>query len=340
MVRGKHANLGAFTPNSRNCHRYYVLLGERYTLKSRPLVADPLVMGRLSKAWKCSRWYRRLSGQHLPQVLIIGAQKCGTSALFTYLSRHPRLSPSLYKEVSFFGSDLRYKYGLPWYARQWDSKAPRRNIRFEASPQYLFAKQAPARIRECLPGVKLIAVLRDPVLRAYSAWNMYREQLAGDPQFYRNLVQTHYTPQEAAVFEQRTTAEIEDFELAVEREIRAIERGRTMEWSVVELGLYGPQLKRYLDLFPRENVLAIESVDLKLNRVDTLNRVLQFLGMPSWDWRAVDLQDVFVGRVAEPIPDRARKLLHDYFQKSNQLLADSLDEAPSFAVQETRLMAA
>jgi hypothetical protein len=284
-------------------------------------------------------WYRRLSGQELPKALIIGAQKCGTSALYAYLSQHPGFSPSSYKEVSFFGSDLRYAYGLDWYARQWDCRVPARKIRFEASPQYLFAKRAPARIRASLPEVKLIAVLRDPVARAYSAWNMYRQQLTDDPHFYRKLVQSHYSPSEAATIEKRTSAEVDDFLLAVKREIRSIERGRTMEWSVVELGLYGPQLQRYCDMFPRVNLLVIDSVDLKQNRIATLNRVLQFFGMPSWDWTDADLKDEFVGGASQPIPERARAILREYYQDSNQLLASLLDNAPSFARNDSRLIA-
>ncbi|RIK73273.1 MAG: hypothetical protein DCC67_18080, partial [Planctomycetota bacterium] len=179
----------------------------------------------------------------LPGALIIGAQKSGTSALAAYLAQHPRVLLAKQKELEFFGSDLRYGYGLDWYADQWPDGS-RRLIRLEASPQYMIVPRAAARIRCDLPEVRLIALVRDPAERAYSAWQMYRRQLAEDPLFYRKLIGAHYTAEEAAALVRRTAEELDDFWLAVRREAFCIERGETMEWSVVELGLYGPQLQR------------------------------------------------------------------------------------------------
>jgi hypothetical protein len=78
---------------------------------------------------------------------------------------------------------------------------------------------------------------------------------------------------------------------------------------------------------------------LKQNRIATLNRVLQFFGMPSWDWIDADLKDEFVGGASQPIPERARAILREYYQDSNQLLASLLDNAPSFARNDSRLIA-
>src|SRR4051794_21043953 len=101
----------------------------------------------------------------LPQALIIGAQKCGTTALSNYLAQHSRLLCARQKELEFFGSDRRFALGLEWYAAQWPEK-PRKAIRFEASPQYLAVARAAARVRTCLPAVRLVALVRDPVERA------------------------------------------------------------------------------------------------------------------------------------------------------------------------------
>ncbi|MEX2092219.1 MAG: sulfotransferase domain-containing protein [Pirellulales bacterium] len=288
-------------------------------------------MSRLTKAWRNTHLYRRRMAKRLPQALIIGAQKDGTSALFTYLAQHPHLAPSLQKEVNFFGSDLRYDYGLKWYAAQWDRNVPANTIHFEASPQYLFARRASERIQHCLPTVKLIAILRDPVLRAYSAWQMYRQQLADDPQFYHTLYRTHYSSEEAAAVQPRSAAELDDFWLAIQREAACVERGQSMEWSVLEFGLYGPQLRRYVDLFPREQLLILDSNELRTQRVSTLNRVLHFLELPSWQWTSADLADVFVGKWAAPMPPRAQDFLREYYRESNRMLAEMLDVPPHFA---------
>ncbi len=296
-------------------------------------------MSRLTKAWRSSSFYRRLAARRLPRLLIIGAQKGGTSALYTYLAQHPRFAPAGEKEVDFFGSELRYAYGLEWYAAQWDPKEQSTAIRFEASPQYLLARQAPDRIRSCLPKVRLIAVLRDPVLRAYSAWQMYRRQLADDPQFYEKHYRGRYSEREIAQLVRRTPAELDDFWLAVQREACCIDRGQTMEWSVLELGLYGPQLQRYYDQFPREQLLLLDSNDLRTRRASTLNRVLQFLGLPPWDWSHADLSDVFVNLWPAPMPPQAQEYLREYYRESNRMLANWTDEPPQFVRDDDRFRA-
>jgi hypothetical protein len=291
-------------------------------------------MSQLTAAWRASRWYRRLAANQFPRLLIIGAQKGGTSALFAYLAQHPGFAPARYKEVSFFNSELRFAYGLQWYAAQWDGHPSPNIIRFEASPQYLYDRQAPGRIHASLPHVRLVAILRDPVGRAYSAWKMYRSLLAEDPEFYKKVIRTHHSPEEAAAIEPRTVAEQDDFWLAIEREVRALERGRSMEWGVVEPGLYGPQLQRYFELFPHQRLLVLDAYDLRTDRVRTLNRVLAFTGLPAWDWSRANLGDVFVGTKSAPMPERARDFLREYYGESNRLLRDVLDVPPLFARDE------
>ena len=293
-------------------------------------------MSRLSKAWRSTRLYRSIAKRRLPKLLIIGAQKGGTSALYSYLAQHPQLAPSVEKEVDFFGSDLRWAQGLEWYASQWHYKTPRPAIRFEASPVYMVGPHAPERIKKTLPGVKLIAIVRDPALRAYSAWQMYRRQLAGNPDFYENLLRDRYTPEEAAKMVRRTPAELDDFWLAVQREAACIASGKRMLMSVLELGLYGPQLKRYTDIFPREQLLILDSNDLRTRRVDTLNRVLRYIGLPKWNWTNTDLNDVFVGKWSEPMPERAWDFLREYYRDSNRMLAEMMDVPPLFVRDEAR----
>jgi hypothetical protein len=292
-------------------------------------------MSRLTKAWRNTRFYRSRIAARLPKLLVIGGQKCGTSALFKYLAQHPSLVPSDVKEVEFFQSDLRYSYGMQWYAERWPLKTPRHAICFEASPAYMHSALAAERIQRRLPDVKLIAILRDPVIRAFSAWQMYRQQLGEDPEFYRRLIREHYTEEEGARFVRRAPEELDDFELAIRREAECLGRGQSMEWSVLELGLYGPQLRRYFEAFPPERLLVLDSNDLRTCRARTLNRVLSFLGIPAFDWTKADLSDVFVGKWVEPMSRGARSILRDYYRESNRMLGDMLAEPPLF-VREPR----
>lgn len=297
-------------------------------------------MSRLSKAWRNTRYYRSQIATRLPKLIVIGGQKCGTSALFQYLAQHPRLIPSGEKEVDFFQGDLRYSYGMEWYAKHWPCPTPVDAIRFEASPIYMRSLPAVERIHRWLPNVRLIAILRDPVLRAYSAWQMYRQQLADDPNFYRNWNRDRFTEDEVGRLVSRTPAELDDFWLAIEREAACLERGQSMEWSILEFGLYGPQLRRYFDVFSREQLLVLDSNDLRTRRVPTLNRVLGFLGLPPSNWADMDLGDVFVGKWGEPMPQRARDFLREFYQESNRMLCEMLPKPPLFLRDEARRLSA
>lgn len=297
-------------------------------------------MSRLTKAWRNTGLYRHWTARRLPHFLILGAQKAGTTALVAYLAQHPRFALAAEKEVDFFASDLRYGHGLPWYGAQWDRKLPADTLRFEASPNYLFLPQAAERIRCRAPQAKLIAILRDPVLRAYSAWRMYRSQLAVDPEFYCNYYRTRFSPAEVEALQPRSPAELKDFSLAIEREANNRERGLRTQLPVLEPGLYAEQLRRYFSLFPREQILILDSNDLRTRRVKTLNSVLRFLGLAASSWNESDLNDVFVGQWKTPMPQRAWDFLQEFYRNSNAELALLHDKPPLFVRDERRRVSA
>jgi len=291
----------------------------------------------LKPVWK--RLWQAPVARLLPRLIVIGAQKGGTTALAKYLAQHSGFLASREKEVSYFGCPPCYSKGPRWYASQWNKTSRRgqrgawsKVIRFEASPHYMRAPQAAAEMHECIADVRLIALLRDPADRAYSAWKMYRRYLAGNPSFFEEWNRTCYSPQDIAAFEPRTQAELDDFCLAIEREAACIERGRSMEWSLLEYGLYGSQLRRYLEFFPRKQLLVLESDDLKQRSAETLNRVLDFMGLEPWDWSRADLSPAFASAEAAAMPARGRDFLREYYHSSNRMLQGMLEPLPVWAV--------
>src|SRR5436189_26280 len=114
----------------------------------------------------------------LPDFLILGAQKAGTTALYAYLRWHPQVTGPSFKEVSFF--DRHYARGERWYRAHLPVR--RRAVVGEASPSYLFHPLAPERVARMLPEARLIALLRNPVDRAFSHYQhevaLGREQLS------------------------------------------------------------------------------------------------------------------------------------------------------------------
>lgn len=178
-----------------------------------------------------------------PSFIIIGAQKAGTSALFQMLAKHPDIVAPGTKEVHFFEDDAAYAKGIGHYLSHFPGIDPARkgSITFEATPAYLFhAEKVAPRIKKHLPEVTCIAILRDPVKRAYSAWNMFRD-FKGHPKY-------------AALHDPRT------FQQAVEDELAG--RTRHVHHLYLARGRYSEQLPHFKALFPERRLLVRAYPDL------------------------------------------------------------------------------
>lgn len=138
------------------------------------------IVGPLKKAVKGIIFFPRVitSRQRvLPDVLIIGAQKAGTTSLYNYLVQHPDIFPSYRKEVHFF--DNNYKKGEAWYRAFFPTKREKEAQEskgksfhtIDASPYYMFHPHVAARAKKLVPNAKIILILRDPVDRAVSHYN-------------------------------------------------------------------------------------------------------------------------------------------------------------------------
>src|SRR5262245_18320944 len=119
--------------------------------------------------------YRKAKSAHRkrtmgnPHFIIIGAQRCGTTSLYNYLIRQLGVIPAAMKEVHFF--DLNYQKGNEWYFSQFPELG-RDQITGEASPYYIFHPRVPQRIKNLLPSIKLIVLLRNPTNRAFSHYQL------------------------------------------------------------------------------------------------------------------------------------------------------------------------
>ena len=239
-----------------------------------------------------------------PGFLIIGAQKAGTKALYVYLSEHPELTPSFRKEIHFFDNDTNFLgRGESWYHSQFppSSENPE-GVRFEATPDYLYCPMSPQRIYDYCPTIKLVALLRDPVERAYSAWNMYRA--FGGPAYPHPMLR--------ALKETRTFSE------AVADELASICSGDFYSRpGHVSRGLYHMQLMRYLHFFGRERILILHSRELREHVPRTLNEVTRFLDLPKHVFTESKLFARHVGMYHEPIPQKTRKLLSQFYRPYN-----------------------
>ena len=181
----------------------------------------------------------------LPNFLVIGTQRGGTTLLHRILERHTQVYvPQRRKEVHFF--DWYYDRGADWYAGFFPcERAGEYRAVGEVTPDYLFDPHAPGRIRKVLPRCKFVASLRDPIQRAFS-WSSFQLR---------------------SVNEQRT----------FERMIEEVS-------SVLERGLYSQQLARYFEIFPRSSFLILIFEELIEAPGPHLDRLAAFLDLDrSWD---------------------------------------------------------
>lgn len=265
------------------------------TLQSARAAASPLA--RLRHAfWELKfRARLRLGLGALPNTLIIGASKGGTTSVYRWLSRHPAVCVSRIKEVRYFNGH--YEKGPDWYAAQFAPK-PGQTVLVEASPSYLWDPDVPERVRALLGEPKLIVLLREPVERAWSQyWMKVRRG------------------EETASFEQVLEREVESFGLAgqmpVDRSVPRIRYGRE---SYLGKGCYAPQIERWLSVFPRDCFRFIRSEDLFRDPAETMSGLLRFLDLPPM--KLDGLEPFNAGRYPPLDPD-VRGKLAGCFAQSN-----------------------
>jgi hypothetical protein len=243
-----------------------------------------------------------------PSFIIIGAQRCGTSSMYHYLSGHPHIAPALNKEIHFF--DLNYHHGLNWYQGNFPlrlvSQLRPGSITGEASPYYFFYPHTAQRIFEAFPSIKLILLVRNPADRAYSHY--YHE---------RRLGIEHLT------FEEAISKEPERLDGEVKKIIAdgAYSSFNHQHFAYISRGIYLDQLQRWFSTFPRQQILVLKSEDLFSTPKKIIDDVLDFLEIPRWTPRQfVDLNSL---RYPQMNGSTRHRLL-DFFKPHNHRLFEFL----------------
>jgi hypothetical protein len=253
-----------------------------------------------------------------PDFLITGAQKAGTTALYTYLSKHPSISATEKKEIHFFNCDNNYSNGEQYY-RSLFPKTVAPQVSFDASPGYLEDKQSPGRIFRYNPAIKIIILLRNPIDRAYSAWQMYKQRYEKNRDwFYNDWVS--FCGCKEINYKRRNDNSIFDFHAFVEEEILALKYNHVLESPVVTHGHYAEQIRRYFALFDRKQILIIQNNALRLQTKDTLTKIQEFIGVPHFDFEQTSLSPVFEGGYQTQMEDLTRLLLEEYYLPYNEQL--------------------
>jgi hypothetical protein len=186
---------------------------------------------------------------YLPNLLIIGAAKAGTSSLHAYLADHPQVSMSKQKELELFNRPDDWRERLDWYRSNFLVRAP---VRGESSPAYSMDPvfgDVPARIAEVIPDARIVYMVRDPIERAlgqFVEWTFVRVE----DRPFEDAFADWAEPSNAYVMSSR----------------------------------YFHQIERYRQHFPDDRILVLDQRELRERRRDTLRTVFRFLGVDEDFW--------------------------------------------------------
>jgi hypothetical protein len=259
-------------------------------------------------------------GRVLPDFLLIGAAKCGTTSLFDVICLHPLVArPTTQgrprKELLFF--DYNFHRGADWYRQHFPLEQERREfarehgrpfLTGEATASYLTSYWVPDRVRQVVPDVKLIVTLRNPVDRAYSAFQMSRRE---------RLEQCETFEEAIALEDERLAGEL--------ARVHGDPRYNPPlppplgYWSYLHRSRYAEHVARWLEVFPREQILFLRFEDLAADPSRALEEVHAFLGLPAH--RAGELRKLNAAAYSEMSP-HTRADLVEHFRPYNQRLRE------------------
>jgi Sulfotransferase domain len=258
------------------------------------------------------KWARDQETGALPDFVVIGERKCGTTFLYHLLTQHPLVEPAASKELHYF--DALFDEDVEWYKQCFP--APRwvgghRTITGEASP-YMANRLAPARMARVVPGVRLIALLRNPVDRTYS-----------------DFQQVVRKGRESRTFEEAIGAAEKEWSSGGGGQVpEGGDPAHLARRGYLSRSIYVEHLLRWSEFFPREQLLVLKSEEFFESRQETLKKVFEFLGLPEWELQALEMPKKRdkrnTGGYEGEMDPSTRQRLEEYFEPYNRRLYDFL----------------
>jgi len=245
----------------------------------------------------------------LPDFIVVGFGKAGTTTLYNYLSEHPCIMKSSHDHLGFFDSN--FELGLNFYKSFFPTKFSKFFLKYtkkcfmtyDVTASYIREPLSAKRILKTLPKIKLIIICRNPVDVAYSYYY-------NDPSLQGGL----------------------SFEEAIKNEIKMDENEKKnsknyprnlLEKSFLARAIYYEQIKIWYELFPKNQLLVIEAEDLAEDHIKTFNKIFDFLDLPRHNIKNFKKQNV---SKYPPIKEETRKFLIDYFKPYNEKLYKLINE--------------
>ena len=236
----------------------------------------------------------------LPNLIVIGVVRSGTTSLYHYLSQHPSIIKSAYDELGYFDSN--YELGLNWYKSLFPTifekkKVEEKNgkfITYDVTPFYIYNEKTPQRIHQILPNSKLIVILRNPVDRSYSNYFLgnqekkFEEIIANEKKILNKI-------------DKNNIDEYYDF----------------VHTSMLARGFYAEQLENWYKIFSKDQILIIQSEEFATETNKIMNNIFDFLELPRYDIPDNSKKNKIH---YEPMKKETRRELIEYFRPYNEKL--------------------
>ncbi len=221
--------------------------------------------------------------------IVVGAQKSGTSALYTHLNKHPEICMGSKKELHYFDNEKEFQSGKVNYSNYHSFFKPEQKHKNlgEVTPSYMYWYDSIKRIWIYNNKIKLIAILRNPVERAYSHWNMH-----------------HTNGNETLDFYDAIKIENERCREALPDQLR--------KYAYVGRGFYIEQIRRIRHYFPDDQIMIIKYEDFKEHPINTFEKIYGFLGVELIQYH--EIEEVNLGAYKIRMQDKDRKYLLDIFE--------------------------
>lgn len=271
------------------------------------------------------RWGTMTSAARIePNFIVAGAQRCGTTSLFRVLMAHPQIvRPTFHKGVNYF--DINYDRGPNWYRGHFPTRAAARlktakfgaPMAFDASGYYMYHPFAIERLARALPSAKIVVMLRDPVERAYSAYQHERAR-GYEWESYERALELEDARLRGEVDRMRLDPRYESF--------------AHRHHSYQHRGQYAEQLDRIFRFFPAEQVHVLESEGFFANPADTYQELIRFLGLRPFLPRQFGRYNA---RDRAPMATATRKMLQDRFAPYDIELVSMLRREPAWMVERS-----
>jgi hypothetical protein len=247
----------------------------------------------------------------IPDFLVIGAKRCGTTSLYQHLPEHPCISKSPYDNMGFFNDN--FHLGVNWYKSFFPTTFTRNKIKskfgdflaFDVTTKYMEEESTANNVYQTKPNMKIIIILRNPVDRAYSQYHLSVRQTAERRSF------------EDVVEENMNRLNKESHE---HYEIKP--RFSAKEDNYLKKGLYALQLRYWLKIFPRENILIVSTEEFESNQQIIYNKIFEFLNISKSEVK--NTKKMEKGNYP-PMKSETRNLLLEYFRPHNHELFELIN---------------